>query len=100
MWWYQKYAPENVILAELQRGARKSGLGLWADPHPVPPWEWRKGRAHFVPLKRVSHCRRDVPMGVMALANVEGRSGLPQTGVANTVWSVARSASIFRGFST
>jgi|SRR5215831_3389425 len=41
-WWYQKYAPENVILAELQRRARRSGLGLWADPHPVPPWCYRK----------------------------------------------------------
>jgi micrococcal nuclease len=39
---YQKYAPDSVILAELQRRARRSGLGLWADPGPVPPWEWRK----------------------------------------------------------
>jgi endonuclease YncB( thermonuclease family) len=41
-WWYPKYAPENVILAELQRRARRSGRGLWADPAPIPPWEWRK----------------------------------------------------------
>jgi micrococcal nuclease len=41
-WWYEKYAPENVILAELQRRARRLGLGLWADPAPIPPWEWRK----------------------------------------------------------
>jgi hypothetical protein len=41
-WWYQKDAPDNVVLAELQRRARKSGLGLWADPHPVPPWCFRK----------------------------------------------------------
>lgn len=44
-WWYRKYAPGNVILAELERGPRVSGLGLWADPHPVPPWEWwKRGR--------------------------------------------------------
>lgn len=43
-WWYPKYAPENVILAELQRRARRSGLGLWADPAPIPPWEWRKSK--------------------------------------------------------
>ena len=36
--------PENVILEELERRARVSQLGLWADPHPVPPWEWRKGQ--------------------------------------------------------
>ena len=41
-WWDPKHAPDNVILAELQRRARRSGLGLWADPNPVPPWEWRK----------------------------------------------------------
>jgi endonuclease YncB( thermonuclease family) len=41
-WWYQKYAPDNVVLAELQRRARRSGLGLWADPHPLPPWCYRK----------------------------------------------------------
>src|SRR5215831_2096943 len=48
-WWYQKYAPEDVILAELQRRARRSGLGLWADPDPVPPWEWRKEKVSPVP---------------------------------------------------
>ena len=41
-WWYQQYAPDNVVLAELQRRARRAGLGLWHDPDPVPPWEWRK----------------------------------------------------------
>lgn len=43
-WWYRKYAPGNVILEELERRARGSGLGLWADPHPVPPWIYRKAR--------------------------------------------------------
>ena len=43
-WWYQPYAPDNVILAELQRRARRAGIGLWADPRPIPPWEWRKGK--------------------------------------------------------
>lgn len=43
-WWYRKYAPGNVILDELERRARAAGLGLWADPAPIPPWEWRKGK--------------------------------------------------------
>lgn len=43
-WWYRKYAPGNVVLEELERRARGSGLGLWADPHPVPPWIYRKAR--------------------------------------------------------
>jgi endonuclease YncB( thermonuclease family) len=41
-WWYRKYAPGNMLLEELETRARASGVGLWADPHPVPPWEWRK----------------------------------------------------------
>jgi micrococcal nuclease len=41
-WWYRKYAPGNMLLEELEIRARTSGIGLWADPRPVPPWEWRK----------------------------------------------------------
>ena len=43
-WWYRKYAPGDVILEELETRARTSGIGLWADPQPVPPWEWRQAR--------------------------------------------------------
>ena len=41
-WWYRKYAPGDVKLEKLESEARESRMGLWADPHPVPPWEWRK----------------------------------------------------------
>ena len=41
-WWYRKYAPGNTMLERLEAEARESSMGLWADPHPVPPWEWRK----------------------------------------------------------
>ncbi len=43
-WWYRKYAPRNAVLQELEKEAREAGRGLWADPQPVPPWEWRKHR--------------------------------------------------------
>jgi endonuclease YncB( thermonuclease family) len=36
-WWYRKYAPGDVIQEELEKRARASMLGLWADPHAVPP---------------------------------------------------------------
>ena len=41
-WWYQKYAPRNTTLESLEGEAREAKRGLWADPYPVPPWEWRK----------------------------------------------------------
>jgi micrococcal nuclease len=41
-WWYRKYAPGDTVLKGLGKEAREAGTGLWADPHLVPPWEWRK----------------------------------------------------------
>ena len=41
-WWYRKYALGDTTLERLETEAREAQRGLWADPHPVPPWEWRK----------------------------------------------------------
>jgi micrococcal nuclease len=39
-WWYRKYAPGDTELERLEKDAREARKGLWADPQPVPPWEW------------------------------------------------------------
>jgi endonuclease YncB( thermonuclease family) len=41
-WWYRKYAPGDTVLKGLEKNVRTGRKGLWADPQPVPPWEWRK----------------------------------------------------------
>ena len=41
-WWYQKYAPDDETLAELENEARAKKLGLWAEPNQIPPWTWRR----------------------------------------------------------
>lgn len=44
-WHYPRYCRSQPLcgeLAVLEQGARASRLGLWADPEPVAPWEWKK----------------------------------------------------------
>lgn len=43
-WWYQKYAPDDTVLETLEIEARQTKRGLWTDPHPVPPWVYRKSK--------------------------------------------------------
>jgi micrococcal nuclease len=38
---YPKYAKDPALFA-LQDEARAAKRGLWADPAPIPPWEFRK----------------------------------------------------------
>ena len=45
-WWYRKYAGEQSaadqsLYEAAETTAREQRKGLWADPKPVPPWEWR-----------------------------------------------------------
>lgn len=41
-WWYRRYAGNELGLWMAQRRAKKARLGLWAEPDPIPPWEWRR----------------------------------------------------------
>jgi micrococcal nuclease len=41
-WWYQQYARRETVLRDLEQEARAAKCGLWIDPKPVAPWEWRK----------------------------------------------------------
>ncbi|HOX44205.1 MAG TPA: thermonuclease family protein [Myxococcota bacterium] len=43
-WWYRRYAPRARELEELEAQARAARLGLWADPSPQAPWDFRKAQ--------------------------------------------------------
>lgn len=47
-WVYPKYTPNNHPFYGEEQAARTDRRGLWADPAPMPPWEWRR-------LKRSGH---------------------------------------------
>lgn len=40
-WVFERYAPRHSPLYGLQGEARGSRRGLWVDPSPVAPWDWR-----------------------------------------------------------
>lgn len=40
-WWYQGYYPGLTELGRKQEAAKAAKLGLWADPNPIPPWDFR-----------------------------------------------------------
>ena len=42
-WVFRRYSNDAALIA-LEVQAKSAGLGLWGDPHPIQPWEWRNGR--------------------------------------------------------
>ncbi|MGE0262114.1 MAG: thermonuclease family protein [Candidatus Obscuribacterales bacterium] len=42
-WWSRQYAPEEIQIATRELLARTRHLGLWSDPDPTPPWQFRRG---------------------------------------------------------
>lgn len=54
-WWYREYSRNDLVLAMLEAEARSTKRGLWADPNPTPPWEFRMlrrtSRSRGVPIR-------------------------------------------------
>ncbi|MBN8902777.1 MAG: thermonuclease family protein [Rhodospirillales bacterium] len=42
-WVYRRYNHDPALILT-EREARQAHRGLWVDPDPVPPWEWRHAR--------------------------------------------------------
>lgn len=48
-WWYRNYSKEQTpedreLYERAEQAARDLKAGLWRDPVPTPPWEWRQKR--------------------------------------------------------
>lgn len=41
-WVFRKYDKGFEYLYDAEKEARGEKLGLWADPNPIAPWDWRK----------------------------------------------------------
>jgi endonuclease YncB( thermonuclease family) len=61
-WWFRKYAPHDSKLSQLEAEARAAKRGLWSQPNPIPPWEWRARPQESVPAelqgKVIGNCNR------------------------------------------
>jgi micrococcal nuclease len=44
-WAFTKYLTDSSI-KQLEQQAREARRGLWSDPSPVPPWDWRHTYRH------------------------------------------------------
>lgn len=40
-WGYRQYA-RDALYFQVESEAKASKKGLWSDPYPTPPWEWRR----------------------------------------------------------
>ena len=40
-WAYRRYVTDPAVI-QIEAEARRERRGLWADPSPVPPWEFRR----------------------------------------------------------
>jgi len=58
-WVYRQYASPSSPLFAIEEAAKAQKLGLWQDPNPIPPWDWRhsgknSGVASFSPNRAVN----------------------------------------------
>lgn len=51
-WWYERYAPNDHTLRQYEQRAKADRIGLWSQPEPIAPWDWRGGKR---PLASPAH---------------------------------------------
>ncbi len=69
-WWYRQYAKEQEpedrrLYEEAERRSKVDGIGLWAEPDPVAPWNFRRSRSRKKAPAKSTGAR--APTGTMEL---------------------------------
>lgn len=72
-WWYRQYAPDDEHLRLKEAQAREAQKGLWSEPNPIPPWDWRRGvrpesLKQTEPSTCCKVCRKGQPCGDSCIA--------------------------------
>jgi endonuclease YncB( thermonuclease family) len=74
-WMYRQYSPKPKSRAAKYHNAEASAkvrkAGLWKDPNPMPPWEWRRAKRNSR-KKSIAKSSSDVVVGKYH-GNVESR---------------------------
>lgn len=52
--WHYKQFSKDPNLERFEKEARQKKLGLWSDPNPIPPWEFRKNSRSSQNIKKYS----------------------------------------------
>ena len=79
-WVYRRYARSRRLYA-LEAEAKQARRGLWADPNPIPPWDWRHGGKTSKPSPSASfQCGAKRTCGEMASCE-EARFYLDHCGI-------------------
>ena len=79
-WVYRRYTRSGGLYA-LEAEAKRARRGLWADPNPIPPWDWRHGGKVSTPAPAPSfQCGAKRACGEMASCE-EARFYLDRCGV-------------------
>ncbi len=51
---YRQAPSESAAYARAEQQAKEAKRGLWAEPRPIPPWEWRAGLHSVAPTTKPS----------------------------------------------
>jgi endonuclease YncB( thermonuclease family) len=76
-WWFREYAPDDRELERLETEAREAKRGLWSQPNPIPPWDWRAGKGQPATAgvigNRRSHLYHNPSCRAVAVMKAENR---------------------------